>query len=155
MPPGLYRADIHHLAYRQLVIDSLRVRLGKTMYLGELRLDDKLVEMMEVVVTSRRGLIDPTSTTTGGNFSKDEIESLPLQRDYESIAMLLPQVNQSYFGDGISYSGSSGWENEYSIDGVDVSDPIIGTSIPYNFIQEVEVKTGGYEAEHKSYLGGW
>ena len=157
LPPGLYRANIHHLAYHQLVIDSLRIRLGKTTYVGELRLEDKVVEMKEVVVTRQRSLIDPTSTTTGGNFSKDEIESLPLQRGYESIPLLLPQVNQSYFGDGISYSGSSGLENGYIIDGVDVGNPMtnnIGTSLPYNFIQEVEVKTGGYEAEYRSSLGG-
>jgi hypothetical protein len=48
-------------------------------------------------------------------------------------------------------------ENKYFIDGVDVTDPNLGnggTELPYNFIREVRVRTGGYEAEYRSALGG-
>lgn len=48
-------------------------------------------------------------------------------------------------------------ENKYYIDGTDVTDPwrgITGTNLPYNFIRQIEVKTGGYEAEYRSALGG-
>lgn len=43
------------------------------------------------------------------------------------------------------------------MDGIDYSDPAYGralTNVTYNFIQEVELKTGGYEAEYGGAMGG-
>ena len=51
----------------------------------------------------------------------------------------------------------TGIENKYYIDGADVTDPSAGVSginLPYNFLREVEVRTGGYQAEIQSALGG-
>ena len=70
---------------------------------------------------------------------------------------LLPQSNLSYYGDGVNIGGATGFENKYFVDGVEVTDPLLGVSstyLPYNFIKEVEVKAGGYEAEFQSALGG-
>lgn len=157
LPPGFYTAKITHIAYRPVTIDSIQVRLGKTTFVSETILIEKPYELEEVVVQDRRNLIDPNSTVSGGNFTKDEIEVLPLQRNYQDIAALLPQVNTSYYGDGPAFSGSTGSDNRFFIDGIDVTDPvynIAGTNLPYNFIREIEVKTGGYDAEYKSSLGG-
>jgi hypothetical protein len=70
---------------------------------------------------------------------------------------LLPQANTSYLGDDRSIGGATGMENRYFVEGADVTDPMRGLytiELPYNFIREVEVKTGGYEAEYNSSLGG-
>jgi hypothetical protein len=157
LPPGFYTAKITHIAYRPVTIDSIQVRLGKTSFVSETILIEKPYELEEVIVNAKRNPIDPNSTVTGGNFTKDEIESLPLQRNYQDIPLLVPQVNKSYLGDEINYSGSTGHENKFYIDGIDVTDPILnyrGIEIPYNFLREIEVKTGGYEAEYRSSLGG-
>jgi hypothetical protein len=45
----------------------------------------------------------------------------------------------------------------YYVDGVDVTEPVRslgGLRLPYNFIREVQVRTGGYEAQYRSSLGG-
>ena len=58
---------------------------------------------------------------------------------------------------GVNIAGGSVWDNAYFVDGVDVTDPLngsSGTNLPYNFLQAVEVKTGGYEAEYGRALGG-
>ncbi len=52
---------------------------------------------------------------------------------------------------------AAGFENKYFVEGVEVTDTLIGvssTNLLYNFIKEVEVKDGGYEAEFQSALGG-
>ncbi|HEY7637798.1 MAG TPA: TonB-dependent receptor plug domain-containing protein, partial [Gemmatimonadales bacterium] len=80
-----------------------------------------------------------------------------VERNFHAVPTLLPQVNLSYFGDAINIAGSSGPENIYYIDGVNVTDPYRASSggdLPYNFIKEVEVKVGGYEAEYGRALGG-
>ena len=48
--------------------------------------------------------------------------------------------------------GASGSENSYFIDGVDVTDIMTGAlrpqnSIPFEFIREMQIKSGGFEAE--------
>jgi len=157
LPPGFYTLKITHIAYRPVTIDSIQVRLGRSTFAGEIVLEEKPYEMDEIIVEDRRNLIDNTSTVTGGNFTKAEIEPLPLQRYFQYIPLLLPQINTSYYGDEISYAGSTGLENRYLVDGIEVTDPLYfsqGIILPYNFIKDIEVITGGYEAQYRSSLGG-
>jgi len=64
-------------------------------------------------------------------------------------------------------SGSSGLENQYVVDGVNITNGgygpgsypsvfgSLGNGTPYDFMQEVQVKTGGYEAEFGRVLVAW
>ena len=57
----------------------------------------------------------------------------------------------------MSISGSTGNENNFIIDGLNTSDPntgIIGTELHQYFIKEVNVITGGYQAEYGRATGG-
>jgi outer membrane receptor protein involved in Fe transport len=66
-----------------------------------------------------------------------------------------------------SMAGGSGLDNVYVIDGVNVSNTgygaigsysivfgSLGTATPFDFVKEVQVKTGGYEAEFGQSMGG-
>jgi hypothetical protein len=60
---------------------------------------------------------------------------------------------------GIQVDGASGSENVYYIDGVEVSDLMSGAlraqnAIPFEFVSEVQVKSGGFEAEYGGATGG-
>lgn len=111
-----------------------------------------------VVVNGKRPLIDPTTTTLGANFKAEILQALPLQREYASVAALSPQANAGgHPDDGVNVGGASGWDNTFYIDGIHVTDPAQGNrgpALPYNFIKEIEVKTGGYQAEFGRALGG-
>jgi outer membrane receptor for ferrienterochelin and colicin len=114
-------------------------------------------QLSEIVVRDDRPAIDPTSTTFGANLATEEFEVLPIDRDYRSIVALLPQANTSYLGDGVNIAGATGLGNVYFIDGVNVTDPSLAatsTRLPYNFVKEIQVKEGGYEAEFGKALGG-
>jgi hypothetical protein len=157
LPAGFYQIKFVHMAYRELIIEDVTVRLGKTTALGEIKLPDKVQETFEVVVTASAPLIDPVSTAIGGNLSPQQFESLPVDRNTNSLAELLPHSNNSYYGDETNIAGSTGLENKYFIDGTDVTDPfrgLTGVNLPYNFVREVEVRSGGYQAEFGSSLGG-
>jgi hypothetical protein len=157
LPNGTYSVRIHHEAYLDFVLEGVAVRLGGTTSLGRLQLKPKVQDAREVVVTAEPPLIDPTSTVVGASLVAEAIKDLPVGRNYRNIMAILPGVNQSYFGDEINVSGATGSENAYFIDGIDVSDPYMryrNSSLPYNFVKEIEVKTGGYQAEYRSSLGG-
>lgn len=158
LPVGLYTVHIRSIGFRPIRHENVPVRLGRTTTFGEIRLETQAIDLPELVASAVRPLIDPTSTTIGANLTREDYEALPVDRNYESLVTLVPGANTSFLGDGLSIQGGTGLENNYFIDGVNVADPfghrVAGTGLPWNFIKEVEVRTGGYEAEHRSSLGG-
>jgi hypothetical protein len=157
LPIGSYIVKISLVGYQSIKYSEIRIHLGETTSLGEVQLQEGKVNMPELVVSGKRMSSDPNSTSYGGNLNSRDFENLPIERNYQRMISLLPQSNLSYFGDGVNVGGATGFENKYFVDGVEVNDPLIGatsTYLPYNFIKEVEVKAGGYEAEFNSALGG-
>ncbi len=157
LPIGEYAVRVSHVGYQEVTIRGVRIRLGATTSIGTVRLQSETVSIPEVTVVAAPPMIDPVSTAAGGSLLPAEFESLPVQRTYDKIIALLPQANESYLGDGVNVAGATGMENKYFVDGVDVSDPyrgLTGASLPYNIIREIEVRTGAYEAEYRSTLGG-
>lgn len=154
---GLISVNVSHIAYQPIRVEPVQIQLGKTTTLGELKLASRTMELEEVIVTAKRPLIDPSTTTIGMNLEIASIEQLPVQRDHRSIAALSPQGNVSDLGDDVNIAGSTGLENLYFIDGMNTTDPNFGRTssyLPYNFVKEVEIITGGYTAEYRSALGG-
>ncbi len=133
------------------------IQLGKTTSLGNIRLAQRTVDMPELVISGQQLGIDPRTTTYGASLRPSDFNNLPVDRDYKSMIALLPQSNISYYGDGVNIGGGTGLENKYFVDGVEVTESRVGntgTNLPYNFVKEIEVRTGGYEAEYRSALGG-
>ncbi len=117
----------------------------------------------EVVVTGEAPLIDSTSTTSGSNFSGKVVDKLPLSsRNYADVVFVQPGVqadNGETQGRSLALSiyGSTSAENSFLIDGVNTTNVIKGIQgkdINNEFIQEVEVKTSGYQAEYGRNTGG-
>ena len=157
LPVGIYKVKISMMGFREISIENVQIRLGKTTYLGEIKLEQDVIALPEVTISGKKQNIDPTSTTYGGNLQPKDYEQLPLTRDYKNLITLLPQANTSYYGDEVNVGGSTGFENKYFVDGVEVTNVALGTTgtnLPYNFIREIELKAGGYGAEFRSSLGG-
>jgi outer membrane receptor protein involved in Fe transport len=117
-----------------------------------------------VTITDTSGAaIDPTSTTRGTNVSTDQFSNFPTARTVQGLYTIAPSVVRSGLRDASgrerdpSVSGSSGPENNYILDGVNTTDPAFGGSganLPFEFVQEVEIKTGAYGAEYGRATGG-
>ena len=157
LPVGVYNIKVSSVGYNSLKIEHVQVQLGKTINVGDIILKQEILNLPEITVSGKKPVIDPVSTTYGGNINAVNFDNLPIDRNYVNIATLLPQANISYYGDQPNIGGATGFENKYFVDGVEVSDPLIGangTKLPYNFIQEIEVKTGGYNVDGRAALGG-
>jgi len=114
-----------------------------------------LVATATVEVTDSASVMDLKGTTTGANFTSEAILNLPTSRDFANIALLSPGVTQD--NSGFKVYGSSGAENNFLVDGINTTNVEFGTQgkrIPQEFIQEFQVKTGGYEAEYGKATGG-
>lgn len=156
LPVGSYAIRISQVDLQDVRFTDVVIQLGKTTNLGDVRLEPRVLELPRIVVSGEKR-IDPSTTTLGANLNSTLFEALPTDRNFRSIVTLVPQANASFLGDGINIAGGTGGENIYYVDGIHVTDPYVGatsTNLPYNFIQEIEVKTGGYEAEYGRALGG-
>jgi carboxypeptidase family protein len=157
LPPGAFTVRLTRIGYRPLIIEHVAVQLGHTTTLGEVTLPEQATELPPVVVTAHLPAIDPLTTSVGTEVSATVIEQLPVGRDYRSIITLLPQANESYYADGVNVAGGTGLENVFFVDGVNVTEPYHGDGgidLPLNFIDYLELKTGGYEPEYGRALGG-
>jgi hypothetical protein len=116
----------------------------------------------EVTVTGEAPLIDTGSTTGGSNYSAKVIQGLPVGRNYTDIVKSNPGVNEDRGetqgrANALTIYGATSVENQYIIDGINTTNVIKGfqgKALNGEFIQEVEVKTGGYQAEYGRALGG-
>lgn len=159
LPPGEYTIDFTLDGFNKRT-RVVRVVLGKDAALDVRMSPATLVE--ELVVMASAPLIDTSSTGIGTNLDARAIETLPTARDYASIVQVSPGVssdaNPSNPGQStISVYGSSGAENAFYIDGVNTTNMeygFQGKELNFEFVQEIDVKTGGYEAEYGRSTGG-
>lgn len=157
LPPGSYVVRIQRIGFAPLRVTGIAVVLGGTTSLGELLLAPQAVEVKEVAVSGARPLVDPTTTATATVLDSSTFLALPTDRNFRALLALVPQVTPSPYGDGANVAGATGIENAYFVDGIHVTDPLAGDgslNLPYNFVREVQVTTGGYEAEYGRAQGG-
>ena len=160
LPPGDYAITATLSGFANEMRKGVVVQLGKDTTLD---LPMHLASMQEeLTVTAEAPVVDTTSASLGTNLSKRAIETLPTGRNYSSIVQVAPGVatdaNSSNSGQStISVYGSSGAENAFYIDGVNTTNMeygFQGKELNFEFISEVDVKTGGYEAEYGRSTGG-
>lgn len=155
LPPGEYSVKSQLEGFGIIEQNGVAVGLGRTATL-EVKLSSAITGE-EVTVSGAAPIIDSTSTTAGANFSENLFKELPTTRTFQGLAFQAPGVVSGGLGTNPSVGGASAAENRYVVDGLDTTDPAfgtIGTEVPFEFIKEVEVKTGGYEAEYGGALGG-
>jgi len=152
LPPGQYSVRFDLSGFAPLA-HNVVVSLGKDSTLdAAMRLASVTAE---VTVSAEAPVLDTTSTTLGTNLSTRAIETLPTGRNYASIVQVAPGVSSDANTSNstqstISVYGSSGAENAFYIDGVNTTNMeygFQGKELNFEFISEVDVKTGGYEAE--------
>jgi hypothetical protein len=141
-----------------------------TLSLGQrITLNVTLQPGAEVVVTAAP-VVDVTSTAVGVSVTDELMRSVPVGRTFASVTYISPQVVSSPASVGLtnpSIAGATGLENTYIVDGVNITNAAygalgsysivfgsLGTGINFDYVKEVQVKAGGYEAEFGEALGG-
>ncbi len=134
---------------------SVRVRAG-----AALAADLTLVPSVgtaEVVVQAEAPVVDTRSTRTGITMSREMLRDIPSQgRDYQGAMSNAPGTVDNGTGNPNMRGGLS-FSNQYFVDGVNTTDPITNTfsmNMNYDAIEELQVITGGMDAEYGRAMGG-
>jgi len=162
LPPGLYVITVSKTGFSTYKQRNVQVVLGSKIVLN-LKLSIGTVSQT-VEVSDSAVSLDVTSSRTSTNITQDSIASLPKSRNFNSLLSLAPGVRlEPKSGTagvgGISVDGASGSENVFIIDGVEVSDTLTGAlrgayNVPFEFLSEIQVKSGGFESEFGGANGG-
>ena len=167
LTPGAYSLKAELLGFKTIERANIAVRLDQTVDLPMTMEVGALNESVTVVGSAP--LVNATQTTIGANLESATLSTLPVGRRFSDTLYLAPGVSSSgnLGSANPSVSGSSGLENQYIVDGVNITNGgygalgsysivfgSLGNGTPYDFMQEVQVKTGGYEAEYGESTGG-
>ena len=154
LPPGDYLITFY---YQDITLERTGVHVGieKTVPVFQ-DIDTTKAGGETIHVEGKTSTIDPTSTTQGITLDQNYIKNIPIPgRTFE--AALGAAAGSQNDGVGTSFSGSSSLENQYYVDGVNTTGLTLGTvgsPVINDFIEEIEVITGGYNAEYGRATGG-
>ncbi|HEX4439595.1 MAG TPA: TonB-dependent receptor [Thermoanaerobaculia bacterium] len=156
LPPGTYTVNA---TLEGMGTKSETVQLGLSQT-ATIKIELVAKTSAEVTVTAEAVQVETESTTNGRNLTAKQFQALPTGRNYASIAQLASGVNTDESDSrntSITVYGSTGLENSYLVDGANTTGAEIGNqgkTLNFEFIQEVEFKSGGYEAEYGGAQGG-
>lgn len=162
LSPGRYRITLRHSDGTTVVRDSVLVSAGTGTPVSFVSTTEGGVTMENIIVTGVRvNPIDVSSVESVTVLSAAQLAKIPVLRDLTSAALLAPGAVRGdfAFADGKlpSFGGSSVAENQYYVNGFNVTNSFRGlnfSKIPFEAIAEQQVKTGGYGAEFGRSLGG-
>jgi hypothetical protein len=168
LPPDTYLVEVAAPGY---VVESFR---DVQIHVGEsVRLDVALGFAggnFQTTVEANALPIDFTRTHQATTLTSGQLENLPInQRNYLNFALLTPGVSESETvanafdfrepvapTSGMSFAGSNGRGNTFSIDGIEnnANTGSVRLSVPQAAVQEFQVNRNGYPAEYGGAYGG-
>jgi outer membrane receptor for ferrienterochelin and colicin len=167
LTPGKYTVKVELAGFSPVEQKGIDVRLGQRL---DVNFSMKVGDIQEVVeVIGAAPTVDMSSTTTGGVLDSETLKKLPIGRNFTDALYLVPGVSSSgtLGKSNPSVGGASGLENNYVVDGVNISNSgygavgsysivfgSLGSGVTADFIKETQVKTGGFEAEYGQATGG-
>ena len=178
LPPGIYSIEVTAKGFKVTKRDGLNVEIGR---LPSVDLALEVGTAAEVVeVSGQAPVIDVTSNANQTNLTAETLNDTPHGYSFQSVIQYAPMArNEPLAGGSAGMTGNSGGslpgsagngqpvgfsiggaadsESSYLVEGQDTENISGGASnanVPFQFIQEVQVKTSGIEAEHGGALGG-
>lgn len=155
LPPGRYEVTTDLTGFAPGKVEAVDVGLGQ---IKTVNFALSLAGVTETVsVSAASPLIDVKQNAAFANITREVIENMPKGRDFTSVVTVAPGANSESKLGGISIDGASGAENIFVVDGINTTSIRTGQSakgLITDFIEEVQVKSSGYNAEFGGAMGG-
>jgi outer membrane receptor protein involved in Fe transport len=180
LPAGVYTIIVNQTGFKTVKNEEINLVLGSELTLDVTLTAGAVTESVTISATAEA--IDITSSKSATNLTEKFIDNTPKGRTFNSLLQAAPGVifdpragsvgSAGYLGGtgtngnspaggvgGYSVNGASGSENQFILDGVEASNvrnAALGreSAIPFEFVREVQVKSGGFEAEYGGAVGG-
>ena len=146
--PGTYTVEVSFIGFKTVQYTGTEIVSNKTVLL-DIKLEESALTLdQDVIVVGDKPLVDVEETQSKKTISREDIE-LAVVENIKDLVTQQAGVIQS--DNSIHIRGGRSYENAFLLDGVSVQDPLAGTGfglqLSSNAIEEVEVITGGFNAE--------
>ncbi len=153
--PGIYTLRVEVEGFKTVEYTDIEVKSDENKEFNVILKATSFTVDQEIEVVGDRPLLDIEQTSSSHIISSDEINKSIVNNVTDIItqqAGVVKQDNEIYIRGGRNY------ENSFLVDGVSVQDPLSGTGyglqMSSNSLEEVEVITGGYNAEYGQATSG-
>lgn len=146
--PGTYTVAVSFIGYREVQYTGIKIEEGKTKTL-EIKLEETMLTLgQDVVIIGTKPLVDVEETQTKRTLGREDIDLAAVENIKDLVSQQAGVVQSD---NALHIRGGRSNENAFLLDGVSVQDPLAGTGfglqLSSNAIEEVEVITGGFNAE--------
>ncbi len=153
--PGTYTMQVSLIGYKTMEYTGLKVEPNKTLQI-DVKLEETVLTLeQDVVIVGDKPLVDVEETQSVRTVSKEEIETAVVENIKDIVTQQAGIVESN---NEIHIRGGRSYENAFLLDGVSVQDPLSGTGfglqLSANSIEEVEIITGGFNAEYGQATSG-
>jgi len=164
LPPGEYTVTVTAQNFHTYKRSGIILDVGKLPTFEILMEVGAVTETIEV--TEKAPIVDVTTSKAAVTIPLDEINNVPKGRSYQSLIPLAPGARQEPLqsgrndrgrANGFQIDGASDSENIYLVEGLDTTNVLDGgikQNVVFEFVQEVQIKTSGFEAEYGGAVGG-
>jgi outer membrane receptor protein involved in Fe transport len=148
--PGVYEIETSFLGYQPARVTGIKVLAGKSNKADVVMISSGGIVLTEHIVTAYKvPLIEQDNTTSGAVITSDQIRNLPT-RNINAIAATAAGLASADEGRSINVRGSRSNNTDYYQDGIRIQ----GNLIPETEIEQLQVITGGIEAQYGDVTGG-
>jgi hypothetical protein len=151
VPPGVYRLRASLVGYTSTTVVGIRVYIDQTAETN-VSLSEEAIQAQEVVVVAQRPVVQKDVASSVANISAQEITSLPVSSVSAVVSL------QAGIQSGLVIRGSNNADQTaFIVDGLTLRDernnqPYSGISL--SSVQDVQVQTGGFNAEYGNIRSG-
>ena len=153
--PGTYILEFSIIGFKTVQRTDVQVQAGQTLVIDQPMEETVLSIGEEIVVIGDKPLFNPEVTASRRNVTSDDLEATVVRNVQDVVAQ---QVGVVETDNEVHIRGGRANENAYLLDGISVQDPLAGTGfglqLSKDAIKEVDVITGGYNAEYGQATSG-
>src|SRR5215510_365618 len=160
VPAGTYKLATSPISgFAATVIDGVVVTI-ENVAVTNIKLGVAAATESVVVTSDQLGVnIDVSDSKVQTNITTKLIDQMPKGMSFTSVLRASPATRSEGLAGGFQVDGASGSENTFLIDGLSVENFRTATlngvnNVPTALISEIQIKTGGFEAEHGGASGG-
>lgn len=159
IPPGSYNVTTAATGgFAEARYENVTVAIGRNTQLDITVAPGTSVTTVDVS-TADAPPVDTTSNAIQTTINAQKIELVPKGTGFTSLLRTAPGTRPESRSGGFSVDGASGGENVFVIDGQEVTNYRTGTlnetyNIPTQLVQEVQIKSSGFEAAFGGATGG-
>ena len=143
--PGTYTIQVRMMGFKTINKIGVKISADLTTNLN-FALEPTIIKGEEVTIVAEKPIVQKDITSSTRVIESEEITKIPNAIDIQSAVAIQPGVVHNHFR-----GGRSG-ETRYMIDGVPVDNPVAGgysgLNVNKDAIQEMQVITGGFNAEY-------